>query len=93
LSARYYKDGSEVLIKQKGWKNPRKLTPAEAIRLMGYNAKLAKKMGFKQGFPQIVSDTQTYKQCGNSVCPLITERIAKEIARILKSRKLRLEKA
>lgn len=90
LSARYYKDGSEVLIKQKGWKNPRKLTPPEAIRLMGYSERLAKKMGFKDGFPQVASDTQTYKQCGNSVCPLITERIGKEIARVLGMRQARL---
>jgi DNA (cytosine-5)-methyltransferase 1 len=92
LSARYYKDGSEVLIKQKGWKNPRKLTPSEAMRLMGYDLRLSKKMGFKDGFPQVVSDTQTYKQCGNSVCPLVTEKIGKEIARVLKTRKLRLAK-
>jgi DNA (cytosine-5)-methyltransferase 1 len=93
LSARYYKDGSEVLIKQKGWKNPRKLTPGEAIRLMGYSSRLAKKMGFKDGFPQVVSDTQTYKQCGNSVCPLVTERIGKEIARVLSVRRERLTKS
>lgn len=90
LSARYFKDGSEVLIKQQGWRNPRKLTPAEAIRLMGYNSRLARKMGFREGFPQVVSDTQTYKQCGNSVCPLVTERIGKEIARVLKARQVRL---
>ena len=91
LSARYYKDGSEVLIKQKGWKNPRKLTPREAIRLMGYSSRLAKKMGFKDGFPQVVSDTQTYKQCGNSVCPLVTEQIGKEISRVLRVRQTRLK--
>jgi len=91
LSARYFKDGSEVLIKQKGWKNPRKLTPQEAIRLMGYSSRLAKKMGFKDGFPQVVSDTQTYKQCGNSVCPLVTEQIGKEISRVLRVRQTRLK--
>lgn len=91
LSARYFKDGSEVLIKQKGWKNPRKLTPQEAIRLMGYSSRLAKKMGFKDGFPQVVSDTQTYKQCGNSVCPLVTEQIGKEISRVLRVRQARLK--
>ena len=90
LSARYYKDGSEVLIKQRGWRNPRKLTPQEAMRLMGYNSDLAKKMGFDGQFPQVVSDTQAYKQCGNSVCPLVTKAIGKEISRILKLRKERL---
>ena len=63
LSARYYKDGSEILIPQSG-ENPRKLTPRECARLMGYpdNYILEK-----------VSDVQAYRQCGNSVVvPLIT---------------------
>ncbi|WP_295088953.1 DNA (cytosine-5-)-methyltransferase [Ruminococcus sp.] len=63
LSARYYKDGSEVLIQQKG-KNPRKLTPRECARLQG----------FPDSFKIPVSDTQAYKQFGNSVVvPLITD--------------------
>lgn len=63
LSARYYKDGSEVLIQQKG-KNPRKLTPRECARLQG----------FPDTFKIPVSDTQAYKQFGNSVVvPLITD--------------------
>jgi DNA (cytosine-5)-methyltransferase 1 len=56
LSARYYKDGSEILIPQKG-KNPRRLTPRECARLMG----------FDDDFLIPVSDTQAYKQFGNSV--------------------------
>lgn len=61
LSARYYKDGSEILIPQKG-KNPRKLTPRECARLQGY----------PESFKIPVSDTQAYKQFGNSVVvPLI----------------------
>lgn len=69
ISARYYKDGSEILIEQKG-KNPRKLTPREAARL--------------QGFPEsyqinTVSDNQLYKQFGNSVCVPVIEKIAEEI--------------
>lgn len=56
LSARYYKDGSEILIAQKG-KNPRKLTPRECARLQG----------FPDDFKIVVSDTQAYKQFGNSV--------------------------
>lgn len=64
LSARYYKDGSEILIPQKGGKNPRRLSPRECARLMGYpdNYRLDQ-----------VSDVQAYRQCGNSVIvPLIT---------------------
>jgi DNA (cytosine-5)-methyltransferase 1 len=85
LSARYYKDGAEILIKQPGWKNPRRLTPAEAAKLMGFNSKLAKTHGHKRGFPQVVSDMQAYKQFGNSVCPLVVAEIASEIARALSS--------
>ncbi len=67
LSARYHKDGSEILIKQPR-KNPRRLTPREAARLMG----------FPDSFDIPVSDTQAYRQFGNSVVvPLIT-RIASE---------------
>ena len=67
LSARYHKDGSEILIKQPR-KNPRRLTPREAARLMG----------FPDSFEIPVSDTQAYRQFGNSVVvPLIT-RIASE---------------
>lgn len=63
LSARYYKDGSEILIPQKG-KNPRRLTPRECARLMGYPDKY---------IINAVSDVQAYRQCGNSVVvPLIT---------------------
>ena len=64
LSARYYKDGSEILIPQGPSKNPRRLTPRECARLMGYpdNYIINK-----------VSDVQAYRQCGNSVVvPLIT---------------------
>jgi len=69
LSARYYKDGSEILV-NRGKGNPRRLTPRECARLMGYPEK----------FKIPVSDTQSYKQFGNSVVmPVI-----KEIARIMK---------
>ena len=62
LSARYYKDGSEILIPQEG-KNPRRLTPRECARLQG----------FPDSFKIVVSDTQAYKQFGNSVVvPLMT---------------------
>ncbi len=66
LSARYYKDGSEILIKQDG-KNPRKLTPRECARLQGYPDK----------YRIVVSDTQAYKQFGNSVVVPLIAQVAK----------------
>lgn len=64
LSARYYKDGSEILVSQGSRKRPRRLTPRECARLMGY----------PDTFKIPVSDTQAYKQFGNSVVvPVITE--------------------
>lgn len=68
LSARYYKDGSEILIPQKD-KNPRKLTPRECARLQG----------FPDDFKILVSNTQAYKQFGNSVVVPLVEDIAKQI--------------
>lgn len=63
LSARYYKDGSEILIAQEG-ANPRRLTPRECARLQG----------FPESFVIPVSDTQAYRQFGNSVVvPLMTD--------------------
>jgi DNA (cytosine-5)-methyltransferase 1 len=69
LSARYYKDGSEILIYQGSKKRPRRLTPRECARLMG----------FDDSFLIPVSDTQAYRQFGNSVVvPMMTE-----VARVL----------
>jgi DNA (cytosine-5)-methyltransferase 1 len=90
LSARYYKDGSEILIKQPYWKNPRRLTPSEAAKLMGFNKKLAKFMGHPNGFPQVCSDMQSYKQFGNAVSPLVVAEVGKEILKVLELRKARL---
>ena len=64
LSARYYKDGSEILIPQSG-RNPRRLTPRECARLMGFDDDLA----------IVVSDTQAYRQFGNAVVPKVTEAV------------------
>ena len=73
ISARYYKDGSEILVAQVG-KNPRRLTPRECARLQG----------FPDSFKIPVSDTQAYRQFGNSVVvPLISE-VAKLIVKKLK---------
>lgn len=67
LSARYYKDGSEILVSQGNRKNPRRLTPRECARLMGYG----------DDFRIPVSDTQAYKQFGNSVAVPVFEAVAR----------------
>jgi len=90
LSARYYKDGSEILIKQKGWRNPRRISPSEAARLMGFDDSWGKKLG--NGFPQVVSDTQAYRQFGNAVCPHVVQAIGSEIVRIILARKARISR-
>ena len=70
LSARYYKDGSEILVSRGKCKNPRRMTPRECARLMGY----------PEDFRIPVSDTQAYKQFGNSVAvPVFAE-----VARIMR---------
>lgn len=66
LSARYYKDGSEILVKRGKGKTPRRLTPRECARLMG----------FPKDFRIPVSDTQAYKQFGNSVIVPVIEAVA-----------------
>jgi len=73
LSARYYKDGSEILISQGPRRTPRRLTPRECCKLMG----------FPTGFKIPVSDTQAYKQFGNSVVVPVVERIAKQVVECL----------
>ncbi len=67
LSARYYKDGSEILVSQGRRSNPRRLTPRECARLMGYG----------DDFRIPVSDTQAYKQFGNSVAVPVFAAVAK----------------
>lgn len=69
LSARYYKDGSEILIPQRG-RNPRRLTPEECSRLMGFRQ-------LRPGFRIPVSDTQAYKQFGNAVVPPVVAEIGR----------------
>ncbi|MGB3461848.1 MAG: DNA (cytosine-5-)-methyltransferase [Rhodanobacter lindaniclasticus] len=76
LSARYYKDGSEILVSQGPRKRPRRLTPRECARLMG----------FPDDFIIPVSDTQAYKQFGNSV----VMPVMREVARTMKPRILEL---
>lgn len=72
LSARYHKDGSEILIAQRG-RNPRRLTPRECARLMGFD-----RPGYAPlVIPETLSDTQAYRQFGNSVVVPIIEELAK----------------
>lgn len=68
LSARYYKDGLEILVEQQN-KNPRRLTPLEAKRLQG----------FPDNFEIPVSDAQAYKQFGNAVPVSVVREIAKKV--------------
>ena len=78
LSARYWKDGAEILIDQ-GRKNPRKLTPRECARIMGFSEK----------YRIVVSDTQAYRQFGNAVVvPVVTE-IARAMVKAMLANKKR----
>ena len=74
ISARYYKDGSEILIEQTD-ENPRKLTPREAARLQG----------FPEKFTIPVSDNQAYKQFGNSVAVPVIHAIAKNMVKLMEN--------
>jgi DNA (cytosine-5)-methyltransferase 1 len=77
LSARYHKDGSEILIEQKGTR-PRRLTPTECARLMGFER------GDRQWDISAVSDTQAYRQFGNAVVVPVVEAIARYMEPSLK---------
>ena len=82
ISARYHKDGAEVLIRQEERERPRRLTPLECSRLMGFPEQYQRFYIRDNGHQQPVSDTQAYRQFGNSVVvPVVTE-----IARIIVER-------
>lgn len=77
ISARYYKDGSEILIDQSDiGKNPRKLTPRECARIQGFPSEFR---------VDAVSDVQSYKQFGNSVSVPVIQAIANEMVPLLKT--------
>jgi len=80
LSARYYKDGAEILIPQGANKNPRRLTPRECARLMG----------FPEKFKIPVSDNQAYRQFGNAVVVPVVGAIANEVASCMAHSKKRI---
>lgn len=77
LSARYYKDGSEILVSQDG-KNPRRLSPRECSRLMGFDSLTGRE------FKIPVSDTQAYRQFGNSVVVPVVQTIAESLEPFIK---------
>jgi DNA (cytosine-5)-methyltransferase 1 len=79
LSARYYKDGSEILVRQAEGKNPRRLTPRECARLMGFE-----EPGGKE-FIIPVSDTQAYRQFGNAVVVPVVKAVASVMAPYLRA--------
>ena len=79
LSARYYKDGAEILINQER-KNPRRLTPRECARIMG----------FPEKFKIPVSDNQAYRQFGNAVVVPVVKEIAKTMIKCMVKGKHRI---
>jgi DNA (cytosine-5)-methyltransferase 1 len=79
LSARYYKDGSEILIPTGNRRPPRRLTPVECARLMGFDA---------DRYPIVVSDTQAYRQFGNAVVPKVAEEVGRQVLSVLEWRLL-----
>lgn len=81
LSARYYKDGAEILIAQKG-KNPRRLTPRECARIMGY----------PESFKIVCSDTRAYRQFGNSVAVPVVQQVAVKMLDALRNPKAEVHK-
>ena len=78
LSARYYKDGSEILVRRRG--NPRRLTPRECARLMGFDSPGA------PPFRIPVSDTQSYRQFGNAVVAPVSDAVAQYVVQHLRGR-------
>ncbi len=77
LSARYHKDGSEILISQGPSKNPRRLTIVEAAKLMGFRDVVKT----REDIP--VSDTQAYRQFGNSVVPDVVEAVGRSVLEVM----------
>lgn len=74
LTARYHKDGNEIMVAQ-GSRNPRRLTPRECARLMGFDHE-----DWAHPWEIVVSDTQAYRQFGNAVVPLVSLAIAEAMA-------------
>lgn len=79
LSARYYKDGSEILVSRGARRNPRRLTPRECARLMGFPETFR--------IPASISDTRAYRQFGNTV----VVPVVREVARLMKPHIMQLK--
>ena len=82
LTKRYFKDGAEILIEQKN-KNPRRLSPLEGLRLMGFDHIEKQFMDPKEIF--VVSDSQAFRQLGNAVVPNVVEAVGREVLRTLEN--------
>jgi len=85
ISARYHKDGAEILIYQGENKRPRRLTPLECSRLMGFPEDFQKNFSRDSKITQPVSDTQAYRQFGNSVAVPVVKEIASGIVNKLEN--------
>src|SRR5690606_12532384 len=84
ISARYYKDGAEILVPQVD-KNPRRLTPQEAGALQGYPIYPINTADKSKSLKIVVSDNQAYRQFGNSVVMPLIHAIGKELVNVLKN--------
>lgn len=85
LSARYHKDGAEILIDQGGARRPRRLTPLECCRLMGFPPWCQRWFDRNdEAHPQPVSDCQAYRQFGNSVAVPVVTAIAKAMVKAMR---------
>lgn len=85
LSARYHKDGAEILLWQGCGRRPRRLTPLECARLMGFPPDFQSMFDRRSLVPQPVSDTQAYRQFGNAVAVPLVAAIARAMVRRLRS--------
>ena len=82
LTKRYFKDGAEILIEQKN-KNPRRLTPLEALRLMGFDQIEGRYNNTDEIF--VISDSQAFRQLGNAVVPHVVEAVGREVLRTIEN--------
>jgi DNA (cytosine-5)-methyltransferase 1 len=82
ISARYHKDGSEALISRGLGERPRRLTPLECLRLQGFPSEFERHFDRTTQAP--VSDTQAYRQFGNSVCVPLVRAIAAELVQLMR---------
>ena len=82
LTKRYFKDGAEILIEQKN-KNPRRLAPLEALRLMGFEKIENQFDNTDEIF--VVSDSQAFRQLGNAVVPHVVEAVGREVLRTIEN--------